>query len=497
MTITITGGHVDVFKPGNTSNSPNTVLKTPDLQGVTVKHAVQGDAGSGKIVVNNIGGEYAGEVTAGDRLEFVVEIGDIEDTSSATFYGRGTYGGGSYGTPSGDRRRWTGMATIPRYQFDGPESRTMTIDAQPFAFAVMGSLGRKVDNTFRERTVGFIAQSLLADEAEELDPSGIQDFPDTTVDVEYDGTPVLKAMKELADEADAILSADGRAVSMRPIDDVPLQWTAKADDFGTWGVDETDDELYNQVRVEGGIDNKEGDTQETQTEYQTLTEGDPIAFQIELPKSRTNQVDIWTRAEGSEDSLTLGIQEDIDGSPTDIGDETKDLVKNEQPHHFLSDDDFTQMDLKPTELPDPRPWVILRAQGDDGIDIGVDGSGTPAYEGYYYYPIITQKPDQDSIDEYRRREHRIKKDTITSSRTAASIASRTLRRSRDPRKEFSADAQSRRAHDLRPGGAITLNFPKETAVGGYIAVSRTDTYAPSGASNQLQTDLRLEEIETF
>lgn len=496
MTLNITGGRVEVYKPTNSSGSPNIIIEPPDLQSVTVEQEVQAASGSASITIDNDDGAYAGDITAGDRLEFVVTMGG--EVGDVTLYGDGTYGSGTYGARSGTMRRWTGMASIPRYRFRGVGNRSLTISAQPFVGAVMGSLGRKVDNAFRGEQVDEIARTIINDEAEELDPSGIEEFPDTAVDIEFDGTPLLSAMKDLADEADAVLTGRGTTVILRSLAEIPMLWSATVEDFGTWDVDDVDDELWNQIRVEGGTDNDEGDTQTTQTSYTTVTEGSPLKTQLNLPKSRIDQVDLWTKTTGAEETLTVAIQEDKGGAPTAINDPTKDLAKKDIPHEILDDDGFTTFLLEYTELPAANPWLIVRSDGSEGIDIGTNDSGTLTYRAYYPYPIITQQSDQDSIDEYRRREHRIGKDNITTARAAASTADRTLRRHADPRGQFEANALSSRAHKLQPAAAIKLDFPEETAVGSYMVTGRTDNYAPSKSSrNLLETDVRLEEIESF
>lgn len=108
----------------------------------------------------------------------------------------------------------------------------------------------------------------------------------------------------------------------------------------------------------------------------------------------------------------------------------------------------------------------------------MDSSGTPTYIAYYPYPIITQQSDRASIEEYRRREHRISKDNITTAATAATLAETTLRRHSAPRDQFEGNAQSPRAHRLRRADAIELRFTEETAVGTSLVTTRTDHYAP-------------------
>lgn len=497
MPLPLTDGRVEVYKPGNQSGNPDLVVRPPDLMSVDIEREIQRASGNAKITINNIGGTYAGEITAGDRLEFVGVGGGTAGES--TFYGDGTYGNGAYGGQLGNRHRWTGLAGQPRYRFRGVGQRSVTIGAQPFVFGIMGSLGRKVDNAFRGRQVDVIAKTILEDEASVLDPSGIESFPNTSVDIEFDGTPLLKAMAALADQADAVLTGRGTTVHMRAKNDIPTLWEATPDDFeGGWDVDVVDDELWNQVRVEGGTANNEGDAQTTQTGYQTVTAGNPITHQINLTKSRIDELRLWTRRTGSGELMTVGIQEDVGGAPTAVGDETKDLAQQQIPDDILEDPGFTDFLFSPTELPDEQPWLIVRSDGNTGLDVGVDGSGNPAYRAFYPFDIITQKLSLASINEYRRREHRIQRDNVSTSLAAAQLADRTLRRHEDPRGEFESAAGSQRAHNLNPGTAIELDIPEETAVGTYLVTGRTDNFAPSESErNLLRTDLRLEEVETF
>lgn len=496
MTLPLNSGRVEVFKPTNTSSTPDITLEPPDLKQVTVTQEVQDAAGKASITIKNTQGKYAGEITSGDRLEFVVELGGTGNSSS-TKYGGGSYGGGTYGLRKGATRRWMGMASIPRYSNNGEGTRTITLDAQPFAFGVLGSLGRKVDNAFRNRTVTHIAKTIIEDEAPVLDPSGIDTF-DTTYDVEFDGTPVLKAMSELADVVNAVLAANGKTVILKKTKNIPIQWTATADDFeGGWHVDPVDDAVWNQVRVEGGTDNDVGDSQLTQSSYTTVTESNRLTHRLNLPKSRIDQVDLWTDSTGSQENVVVRIQEDKGGAPSDVADQTKDLVNKELSHESLTDDGFTTFLLEPTILPDTKPWLIVESSGTEGQDIGVDSNGNPAYKAFYFYPIITQRRNQASIDEYRRREHRIERENITTAKAALELVEATLRHHNKPRREFSSSAGSVRAHRLNPINAVHLAFEEETAVGDFMVTSRSDTYAPSGSRNQLQTDLRLQEIATF
>lgn len=494
MTLPLSSGYIEVYKPSETD--PTLTIGSPDLERVTVSQEVQDASGKGTIRVNNVDGKYSGEITRGDRIEFHAQLG-TGGSSSVTLYGDGTYGSGSYGIQDGDMRRWTGLAKIPRYSFAGPGTREINIDAQPFAFGVMGSLGRKVDNAFRGRSVSYIAKQILQDEASVLEPSGIADF-DTVYDIEWDGRSLLKAMEELANVVDAALFARGKTVYMEPIDNVPILWEADHDDFeGGWDVDPVDDKIWNEIRIEGGVDNDVGDSQLNQSGYTTITQENRVQFQMNLTKSRTNQVDLWTNPTGSQEDYKVRIQEDIGGSPTAPGDSSKDLAAKTLSYQFIEDDGFTEFLLERTSLPDPNPWVIVETSGSSGQEIGVDSNGNEAYRGYYHYPIITQESNDDSIDEYRRSEHRVERKSITTAEAASTLVESLLAHHNKPRKEFSTNAGSLRAHRLRPADAIRLDFPKDTAVGGYILTTRQDTYAPDGTKNQLETTLRFTEIESF
>lgn len=496
MVLPIRSGYVEVFKPTNSSTTPDAVLKPPDLREVSITREVQDASGKASINYWNPQGKYAGEITAGDRLEIVIELGGI-GASSSTRFGHASYGRGTYGSNSGTKWTWTGMANRPRYSYSGEGTRAVSLDAEPFVFGVLGSLGRKVDNAFRNRSVTYIAKTIIEDEAPVLDTSGIDTFS-TTYDVEYDGTPLLKALAELADVVNAVLSGQGKTVYLQDIDSIPNQWTANDDDFeGGWEVDPVDDHVWNHIRIEGGSDNDIGDQQLTQSSYQTVTESNRISKQISLPKSRTDEIRIWTNPTGSQENLTVRVQEDKNGSPTDITDQTKDLVNKELSQELLTHDGFTTFLLKPTILPDSEPWLIIESGGMNGQDIGVDSNGVPTHKSFYFYPIITERQNQASINEYRRREKRIEQENITTVETALELAQSKLRHHNMPRKEFSTNAGSIRAHRLSPAEILSLDFPEETATGKFIVTTRTDTFGPSGSRNQLQTELRLEEVATF
>lgn len=498
MTLPVTDVSLEVFKPSNDTSTPDLTIRNdddnPSILSIKIKREIQRDSGSATIAIDNYDGTYAGEITAGDRLE--IEIVGGGSGGDNTFYGDGFYGDGFYGGTFGNRHNWTGMAQTPRYRFDGLGKRSITIGAQPFVFAVLGSLGRKVDNAFRGRTADHILTTILDDEASEIDQSEIDSFPNSAIDIEFDGTPLHKAVAAVANEVDAVVSGIGTTIDVTHKDDIPIQWTATATDFNTWAVDNTDDELWNQIRVEGGTDNDLGDEQTTQTNYTTITEGSPATQQINITKSRIDEAELWTNTLGNEETLTLAIQEDISGSPTNSTDSTKDLVNKSLSHEFLSDDDFTTFLLSHTELPDETVWLIARSDGENGINIGTDGSGNLAYRAYYPFPIITEKSRSGSIDEYRRREHRVERDNITTSTAAAQVADRLLNHHEDPRSEFSTGAESYRAHNINPGAAIELDFPYETAEGKFLVSSRVDRFGTQD-KNVLKTDLRLEEAESF
>lgn len=494
MTLAVDTGYIDIYEPF--ASEPHLRLTPPDLRMVNISKEVQDAAGTASISINNVGGKYAGEINSGDRLEFKAQLA-LTESSTITRYGSGTYGGGSYGMLDGETHLWTGMAGIPRYAFDGHGQRTITLEAQPFAFGVMGSLGRKVDNAFRDTTVTEIATTIINDEAAVLDTSGIEQF-DTVYNVEYDGRSLLDAVAELADVVDAVLTAQGTTVIMKPLGNIPIQWTTDGDDFeGGWNVDPVDDEVYNQVRVEGGVDNDIGDKQTAQTGYKTVTQNDPVMVQMALEKSRTNQVDVWTNPTGSQEDYTVRIQEDIGGQPTDVTDQSKDLVSKTLSSEFIEQDGFTTFLLEQTQLPAPNPWLIVESGGENGQQVGVNTDGVLTYRGYYYYPIITQQSNQASIQEYRRREHRVERQSISTAQAASELASTILKRSANPRKEISTEAATERAHSLKPADAIQINIPEDDAVGVFMVTNKDSEYSPDGSRNLLKTTLRLVQVETF
>lgn len=503
MVLNILGGRVEVYKPDNQDDSatatPDHVVESPDLRAVSVKGRIQESADVAKVLLNNPDGEYTGAITSGDKLVFSVDISTGGEGSPESQWGESSYGQASYGGGEANStvRRWVGLATSPRPKRTGPTTRRIEIDAQDFVFGVM-NLGRHVDNAFRDRPVSEIARTIINDEAPELDTSGIEDFG-VNYSTEFVGTPLIDAVTELANEVDAVLTSEGETVVMKRAEAVPTLWEATEDDFALpWEVDIVDDQLYNYVRIEGGTGNYVGDKQETQSGYTTVAESSRLQHQLDLSKSRIDAVELWTRTTGSGENVFVRIQEDKGGSPPAPGNSQNDLVNLKIDSQFLDDDGFTTFNLKRTNLPATDAWLLVESGGTNGQDIGVNGSGTPAFRAYCHYPIIGQNSDQSSIDEYRRREHRISDDSIVSTDAALSLAQSKVRHHNLPRHEFSADAATRRAHNLRPGNAVRLPFEKDAASGTFLVAERQDKYAENSSTrNLLKTSLRLQQVETL
>lgn len=90
MTTTITGAELRGYHAGNESDyrsEADYVIPGDDLNGVDITSRATDYKDSGKINIDNQGGEWSGTVRHGDRVEFF-----LGSTQEGEGYGQGGYG---------------------------------------------------------------------------------------------------------------------------------------------------------------------------------------------------------------------------------------------------------------------------------------------------------------------------------------------------------------------------------------------------------------------
>ncbi|WP_254535244.1 hypothetical protein [Halomarina litorea] len=491
-----------VFKPDNDSDdldAADITVPAPDLDVVSISERIQERKDTAKLVVDNALGQYSGEVTAGDRLAFIADT----PINRKRVFGEGPFGSGTFG---GYGTLWTGVARPQTRERSGPRDATITIESEDFAFAIAS--WRQVYDVFEGAPICLpeddpdantaIVNTLLREKAPEIDRSKLGRV-ETITDEFSNGMNLLDVLVELQKKGDAIMASEGRALSFQPLADIEPVGTIGPADVGTYRVRETDDELINVMRVDGGTDKAVDDAQETVTAYQAVTDqpADRITTRISTRKSELARIELWTRADRNEDAdgLVVRLQKDVgDGSgPVAIEDTESDITKKQLSAEFLAADGWTRFIMPTHTLPEPNPWLIIESDGPTGQEVGVDAAPTPAYRAYFPFPVSVRVQDPASQREYGLREGRIKDDGLQTFTAARDRGEADLRHRDEPREELEFDCRSLAAHNLDAGQVFTANFPLEDAVGDYVVTEKTTDYA----GGRLRTSIVSQEARTL
>jgi len=481
MSRTIADAELQVSKPG--SDSADLVVPNDDLESVEISSRIQDAKDKGTFEIHNVGAKYSGdgvEITSGDKLLFRTQL-DGEDSLTD---------------------QWTAAARMPEVLLQGARQFGLSVPATDFVFTVLS--WRQAYDTFDDDPISgssdAILDTLLADEATEVETSQIATIEKTT-NMVLNGRYILDILtQDLAPIADAIVAQDGEDLIFEPIAQLRPKHTLEPTDFqGEITVGGSDDDLANLVRIDGGTDHASDAEQPTQDAYQRITESDRIVVQVPTRKSEIARINVHTNPDSaSSDGVTVRLQADRDGSPVAIGDQQSDITRKTLAVDFLADDGLTEFILPGHSLaPSEYPWLIIESDGSTGHEIGIDSSsGEPRYRAEYPYPVLTRAPDSGSQQEYRRRDHRIKDESLNSETAVRDKARSYLRHNADPEQTISGQAKSIRAHNLHPGEAVDLHGWGDVGLSGtWVCLERSLDY--DGSSNRLTTELTLQDTTTL
>lgn len=471
MTRKLLDAEIEVTKPDGTS-----VVTIPDtdINGFEIIEKLQSRKDTGTITIDNTDGFYTGnnQITTGDKLVVRTQL-DGENSLS---------------------NEWTAVAQPPTYT-SGPGQQTISIEAEDFVWAVLS--WRIAFNDFNNVPVSgssnAIVNTLVSNNAPKIGLSQVEDVGVTT-DYTASGNDLFSDIKNLASIGDAITDNDDTDLVFKPISNIGVEFaieTGNNGDIGTFDYSGADDQLANSVRLDGGTDTAIDDQQTTQDAYLPITESNRIVHQIETRKSEVDFIEVWTRTTGTGESITLRLQKDDGGSPIAIGDSDSDIARRELASQFLSTDGYTTFLLPNHTLPEPNPWMILETDGSSGQDIGVNsGTNNPAYKAYFPYPLISRTESQSSIDEYRRRELRLKDDNVTSFDEAQSMVQSKVQHRDVPMQTLNFDAQSIQAHNLNTGEGVDApsnQFPNVPVSGTFVVRTKTVDYDGINVSTDIET----------
>lgn len=481
------------YHPGNDSilASDADYIFTDDLQSADVTERGSDFKGTGSFGVFRHDDPTDVTVHPGDRLAFFVD-----DIGAESGYGEGGYGTGPYG--GGQDLRWMGMARNLELSEESTDNFFLTINAEEFAPCVMAI--RSAYATYEDRqisgTTNSICNEILRDNCPELSTDRLPTVTDTTT-IYLRGQTVLETMASLAVRAGRLLVSDGFYVDLTQPQTITPQFTAtQGTDVGTFETTINDDNLVNDLRVEGGTGH-DPESQSAQTivnGYEDITQTDRIFYQINTRKSSIERVEVWTHKTGSGENFIARLQKDQNGAPIAPNDNKSDIVSRNLAPQFVDPDGYTSFLFSEHTLPEPFPWLILETDGPVGQEIGVNTNVTPPAPGvipHFPYQIILNRTSPGSIDVYRRREDKVSNDSIGTFAAARDKATEVLATRDEPIIQVTLTAYSDRMHALHPGTVITLANEKARAVGDFVVLETRDLYE----TGQLNTELTLKQLD--
>lgn len=482
MTLNITGAKLYGWHPGNSSPSPGDadyLIDGNELSGMEISNRAGELKDNASVDVDNYGGKYTGTVDHGDRVALYVTGEAISGSSSGASWGRMSYGQGSYS--QGYVHQWTGLVAPYEIDAQGAKNYELAFTGEDFVYSILGDRRhtRRYESAPIAGSENAILDTALREEAPELDRSEIADIPQTT-DMVCNGMTLLDLLRHLMQRGSFIPAADDTSLVVRPQGSVAPEWpTGPGDgDFSPPTLKSNDDDLYNRIRVAGGTGRDVDASQTNQSAYTRVTESDRVAFPVDTGKAELAAVAVWTQTTGSEEGVTVRIQKgDGNGNPVNPDEERLDLANKELAYQFLDDDGFTTFNLPDNYIPGgDRPHVIIQSTGVNGQDIGVNGTGAPAFKAYYPYPVAVLTPDAESINEYRRRDQKITDNSLDTFTAAEARGDAALAEMAQPQRTLTAEAYSYRAHKLQPLDSVQITDDNLGVDGEYVVMQKDEEF---------------------
>jgi len=459
------------FKPRATS--PFATLQM--IEAFQVTQSANDPIDRGSVTIENSDEKLSGasRITSGDRIEIDVQLRGESSLS----------------------RRFTAIARDITDELEGGGRRTVEIELTGFALTVCSF--RNVDGAFENTDVGTVVDSLVAADAPEIDRSQIQTVG-RTIDINIQGRRLFDVLtQELQPAADAILAGDKQSLVFRSLGDISVKHgLTDTDIHSPISVERVDDELRNRVRIDGGIDSAVDDEQLQQSATTRVTDTSRITQAIETRKSEVEKVQLFTvRDSSSPDNLTVRIQAGRNGSPVDINDRQSDIASRTLAPDFISQSGFTEFRIPAHTLAaNAQPFIIVEASGATGHEVGTDGSGSLTFQALFPFPLLARSERGSSIQEFRRRDLRVRNDQLETEQAVQDAAGARLRHRAEPKRRFSATANSIRAHNLQPTDIVSVSSLPVADVGGEFVVTERQT---EFVGSQLQTGITLEDTTTL
>jgi hypothetical protein len=219
-------------------------------------------------------------------------------------------------------------------------------------------------------------------------------------------------------------------------------------------------------------------------------------FQVETRKSEIDSIELFTDPDSTaSEGLVVRLQAARNGNAVAPGDAESDITRRELAPDFLAQSGFTTFVLPDHDLaPAENPFIIVEGAGSVGHDIGVDSNNNVTFRSFHPFPLVARIADSDSVSEFRRRDLRRRDDQLESEQAVEDAANSALRHRTEPKRRLTASAATPRAHQLRPGQAVSVaDIPVSDVSGNYIVTERQTDFD----GTQLRTELTFEDSDTL
>lgn len=504
MPQSIIDASLEVYKSVD-SDDPKLTIDGEDIMNASLTSRIQGWKDECDFEIDNYDGKYTSDSTnivVGDVLLFRADgIGYSVTKADDSRFGRFRYGGGTFGGAGGTHQvEWLGRVTGTRVQQSGGSIMDLKLRSSDYVFETLSH--RRLYTSYEDRQISghidAIVDDIMSRNVREVDRSGIGEITDTT-GIEVNGEDILETMRTMAERGDAILASDMDVLIFEPAEDIPIVFTLENRDFDVFEPETNDDELFNDVRVDGARDNKLDDSQEDVSGgTEVVTESIRKTAPLNPETFRLDTASLYTRKTGTHESIRVRIQrpnEDNTG-PRAIDDESRDIESAELTAQFLAEDEWVDEGFRFRREPLPEnPWLIVESTGPGGQLVGVDSDGNLAFKTFYPFRIAVRDRDIDSIVKYGLRSERIKDDSIFSFSVARDIAEAFLERHKEPERIAVMEAMSERAHRLKPADMVKVEEPLLDIDEPWIVTERNDEFA--GGPSRLNTTITVQRVDTL
>lgn len=451
-----------------------------DVAGVDIAERAQDLKDSASFTIQNNHGKYSHTVDHGDRLElYIARDGSVPEDPDY------------YDNPD---HYWTGV--VRPFSISGEGASVYTIEAtvEDFVFGILSM--RTVTNAFESRRIVTgddegelgILDYILEENAPEINRSQFSTTKTEETSIRMSGANLLEAVVELANRLGVILYATHDRLEMVDPTTVTTEFTAQPDDYTTWSVDFNDDQLHNDIQVLGGTNYRLDDEVTDVDSHVELTGTNRLVRQIPTRKSEIDRVRLHTqRQAGADNNFVVRLQADKDGAPVAPDDNDSDIARRVLADEFISEDDWTEFLLPGhTFPPQQNPWLIVEAEEEgSGHFVGVDPNGDLAYKSFYPYSVTVRIEENDSMEDYRRRETFQTYEAAETYADARDHGNSYADRYGQPDITLSVDADSERFHDLSAGSVVGFDIPNARADGDFVCVERNSSFQGSRVTSEL------------